>query len=179
MILDSLASYSRYTSVHPRFARAFDFLTTTDLASLPAGRHQVVGDEIYVSIDHVDGRGREGARLEAHRDYIDIQVTIEGAEAIGWRPLADCRQPAGGFSEGRDIGFYDDAPVAWFAMPPGHFAVFFPDDAHAPLGASGPVKKAIVKILVQQLTRRDGTVPPCLKSAQGPDLKVGATSPAQ
>ncbi len=148
MILDSLAGCSRYSSVHPRLARAFEFLTTTDLASLPAGRHPIEGDEIYVSVDYVDGRGRDGARLEAHRAYIDIQVTIEGAEEIGWRPLADCRQPAGDFSEGRDIGFYDDPPVAWFPMPFGQFAVFFPDDAHAPLGASGPVKKAIVKVLV-------------------------------
>lgn len=149
MILDSVASCSRYTAVHPRFARAFEFLRTTDLASLAAGRHPIEGDEIYLSIDHVDGRGREGARLEAHRNYIDIQVTIEGAEEIGWRPIPDCRQPAGDFSENKDIGFYDDPSLAWFAMPPGKFAVFFPEDAHAPLGGLGPLKKAVVKILIR------------------------------
>jgi beta-galactosidase beta subunit len=32
------------------------------------------------------------------------------------------------------------------AVPPAHFAIFFPEDAHAPLAGRGMLKKAIVKI---------------------------------
>ena len=45
-------------------------------------------DRIHVSVDHKDGRGEDGARLEAHRRYIDIQYPIDGDELIGWMPLA-------------------------------------------------------------------------------------------
>ncbi len=149
MILDALTEWRRYATVHPDLPRAFEFLQRAGLASLAAGRHAIDGDRVYVLIDDRAGRGREGAQLEAHHKYIDVQLTIEGGEEIGWRPLAGCRRRAGEFDEGRDIGFFDDRPETWLAVPPGHFAIFFPTDAHAPLGGRGALKKAIVKIAVR------------------------------
>lgn len=148
MILDRLDVNAQYHALHPLFLRAFEFLDRTDLRALAPGRHEIDGDDLFVSVDHADGRGHAGARLEAHRRYIDIQVTAEGQEEIGWRPLRDCRSP-GAFDDGRDIGFFDDLPASWFAVPPGRFAIFFPEDAHAPRAASGAVKKIIVKVRVR------------------------------
>jgi YhcH/YjgK/YiaL family protein len=160
MILDRLHQSGCYAALHPSFARAFDFLATADWAGLTRGttsaRHVIDGDRMYVSVDEKDGRGRGGARLEAHRRYIDIQLTIGGAEEIGWRSLADCRQPAGPFDYAKDIVFFEDRPDTWLLVPPGTFAIFFPEDAHAPLGGSGLLKKAIVKIAIAHdgVTRR-------------------------
>jgi biofilm protein TabA len=148
MIIDSAASHQRYLPLHPLFERAFHFLAGADLGALAPGRHPIDGDRLYLSIDHVQGRGRDGARLEAHRRYIDIQYTIEGDEEIGWRPLADCGAPAGGFDETRDIGFYDRRPASWLSVPAGTFVVFYPDDAHAPLAGQGVIRKAIIKVAV-------------------------------
>ena len=148
MVLDRIVRAAQYAQLHPAFARAFEYLRTIDLAALTPGRHEVDGDEIYLSVDHVDGRGRDGARLEAHRQHIDIQLTLAGIEQIGWRPLAACEQPDGPFDPGRDIGFYRDRPETWLVVPPGTFAIFFPEDAHAPLAGNGAVRKAIVKIRV-------------------------------
>ncbi len=148
MILDTLAESARYAALHPAFPRAFEFLAATDLAALPPGRHAIDGDRLYVSIDHKDGRGREGARLEAHRRYIDIQVTIDGNEEIGWMPLAACGSPPAGFDESKDIAFFDAPVTTWLAVPRGSFAIFFPHDVHAPLAGRGLLKKAIFKIAV-------------------------------
>ena len=148
MILDVAARWQHYTALHPPFDRAFRFLADADLRSFTPGRHPIDGDHIYLSIDHVQGRGRDGARLEAHRRYIDIQYTIAGDEEIGWMPLAACGAPAGDFDEARDVGFFDRRPSTWLAVPEGTFAVFFPHDAHAPLGGRGALKKAIVKVAV-------------------------------
>ena len=148
MILDSLTQAETYVPLHPRFAKAFAFLRTRELAALPPGRHPIEGERVYVSIDHAGGRGRERSRLEHHRRYIDIQFTIEGEEQIGWMHLADCRSPDGPFDSSRDIRFYSDLPSTWLTVPPGSFAIFFPDDAHAPLAGSGDVRKAIVKVEV-------------------------------
>jgi YhcH/YjgK/YiaL family protein len=146
MIADTLDRSARYTALHPAFSPAFEFLARTDLLSLPPGRHPLDGERIYVSIDHQDGRGRDGARIEAHRRYIDIQLTLEGDEAIGWLPLARCRLPAGPYDREKDITFFSDRPDTWIHVPAGRFAIFFPEDAHAPLGGVGRLKKAIVKI---------------------------------
>ncbi len=147
MILDRLDRACTYYALHRHFTRAFEYLRDTDLRRLAPGRHDLDGDQLYVSIDHVAGRGRHGARLEAHRRYIDIQVAIEGHDEVGWRPLEACRAPSP-FDEHKDIGFFDDPPESWFALSPGQFAVFFPQDAHAPLASRGGLKKAIVKVLV-------------------------------
>lgn len=150
MVLDTLARRHGYAGLHPAFAGMLDLLVDPGLAAMAPGRHAIDGDRLYLSIDHREGRGRDGARLEAHRRYIDIQVTLEGAEEIGWRPLASCTAPAGLFDETRDIGFFDDRPETWLALPPGHFAIFFPDDAHAPLGGRGLLRKAVAKIAVSR-----------------------------
>ena len=148
MILDTLTRSASYHALHPAFARAFEFLRGASLGSLAAGRHEIDGDRMFVLIDHKQGKGREGARLEAHRRYIDIQLTFEGLEEIGWAPLATCRPPAGGFDAEKDIAFFDDRPSTWLGVPPGLFAIFFPEDAHAPLGGRGLLKKAVVKVAV-------------------------------
>jgi YhcH/YjgK/YiaL family protein len=146
MILDVLRLSRRYSSLYPQFDRAFAFLSRGDLASLAPGRHVIDGELLYVSIDQKEGRGHEGARLESHRKYIDVQFTIAGKEEIGWMPLSACGRPIGLFDSARDIIFYEDRPTTWLAVPPGRFAVFFPEDAHAPLAGRGLLTKAIAKI---------------------------------
>jgi YhcH/YjgK/YiaL family protein len=148
MVLDTLANAQRYTALHPAFARAFAFLSSVDLDALPTGRNEIDGDRMFVILDRQDGRGRDGARLEAHRRYIDIQYTMAGEEEIGWTPLASCAAQDGAFDETKDIAFFRDAPSAWLRVSPGSFAVFFPEDAHAPLAGRGALVKAIVKIAV-------------------------------
>lgn len=151
MVLDTLDGAARYAALHRRFGRAFRYLSETDLDALPTGRTDIPGalsDDMFVIIDRKDGRGHDGARLEAHRRYIDIQYTIHGEEEIGWSPLSACASPSGPFDAEKDIVFFDDAPSCWLALPRGSFAIFFPDDAHAPLAGGGAVTKAIVKIAV-------------------------------
>ena len=148
MILDLIDRGHHYAELHPLFSRAFEFLRTTDLSTLQVGRHEIQGEELYATVDETRGRGREGARLEHHRRYIDIQVCLSGDEQIGWMPLDCCVTRSGGFDGPRDVGFFEDLAETWFTLAPGRFAVFFPADAHAPLAGSGEVRKVVVKILV-------------------------------
>jgi len=148
MVLATLAAAHRYASLHPMFARAFSYLAATDLDALPAGRTEIDGDRLFVIIDRKEGRGRAGARLEAHRRYIDIQYTVHGEEEIGWTALAACAAPSAAFDAATDIVFFDDAASCWIGVPRGSLAIFFPDDAHAPLAGVGALTKAIVKVAV-------------------------------
>ena len=149
MIIDALDNYARYLHLHPTFGEAFEFLRTTNLADAAAGRRELSGLQLAVSIDHVSGVGRDHARLEAHRRYIDIQVAFQGVDEIGWRPLAECHSIAEPYDPVRDIGFWSDPPDSWIMLPPGRFAIFFPEDAHAPLAGTGAVRKAVMKVAVR------------------------------
>jgi YhcH/YjgK/YiaL family protein len=147
MILDTLANAARYVDLHPGFAAAFEQLRRTDLSTLNAGKYPIDGDRLILLIDQPEGRGRDGARLEAHRRYIDIQYSISGHEVIGWKSLAEC-STSDPYADERDIEFFSDTPETWLALSPGKFTIFFPDDAHAPLAGVGPLHKAVLKIAV-------------------------------
>jgi biofilm protein TabA len=148
MVLDALSQLNRYLDLHPSFRVAADLIASRDLGALVPNRYEIDGTRLYLSVDDTEGRGRAQARLESHRRYIDIQVTVKGHEEIGWRPVFECHAPSAPFDEQRDIQFYEDLPNTWLAVPPGYFAIFFPHDAHAPLAGTGRLKKAIFKIEV-------------------------------
>ncbi|MDP1864357.1 MAG: YhcH/YjgK/YiaL family protein [Thiobacillus sp.] len=146
MILDTLSASDRYLGLHPLFARAFAFLRDTDLMAREPGVHAVQGEQIFAIAEACAGRTRMDAKLECHRRYIDIQLVLEGIDEMGWKPLAECVEPATEYDAERDIRFFNDAPASWIATPPGSFCLFFPDDAHAPLVSTGLIHKVVVKI---------------------------------
>ncbi len=148
MILDRLDMAQRYCSLHPGFRPAFEFLRSADLAELSLGRHDVVGDRLFVLVARGVGQGRAGAKLETHRRYIDIQLALGSNDEIGWRPTSTCERIATPFDADKDIMFFADAPQTWLTLAPGNFVIFFPDDAHAPLAIDGELRKIVVKIAV-------------------------------
>ncbi|CAG0937785.1 evolved beta-galactosidase subunit beta [Gallionellaceae bacterium] len=146
MIFSTLTQSDRYAALHPLFPRAFEFIRNTDMLALPPGRHSIIGDDLFAIVENVPGRSREDAQLECHRKYIDIQLVLEGRDEMGWKPLADCHNPVSDYSAEKDIRFFRDTPSSWIATPPGHFCIFFPEDAHAPLVSEGQIRKVIFKI---------------------------------
>ena len=123
-------------------------MRNTDLLSLAPGRYPIIDKQFFVIVENVPGRTRANAKLECHRKYIDIQLVLEGTDEMGWKALADCREPVSDYSAEKDIRFFHDAPATWIATPPGAFCIFFPDDAHAPLVGKGIIHKVIFKIAV-------------------------------
>ncbi len=148
MILTSLIDADRYADLHPRFAGALAFLRENDLAVLTPGRHVLDGECLYANVDPGQGRGREGAVLEAHRKYIDIQYLVHGGETMGWRALESCSRIRLAYDDARDVALFDDQSTTWLDLVPGQLAIFWPEDAHAPLAGAGPHRKVIVKIAV-------------------------------
>jgi biofilm protein TabA len=150
MITDQLKNAENYYSMHPDFERAFSFLRMDSLANLPAGKHQIDGDRIFAIVQKTNGRSRAEAKLEAHRKYIDIQYVISGPEEMGWRPTAACKSVESPYDESKDIGFFNDEPETWTKVEAGHFAIFTPEDAHAPLVSSGEIHKVVIKVRVSE-----------------------------
>lgn len=151
MILDRLEEADLYRRLHPGFDAAFDLLRSTPFEEIKPGRHEVMGDSLYIIVEQVEGRGREAARLEAHRKYIDVQYIIPGSanpEEFGWRPTAACAKTTAQYDAAKDIVLFGDKPDIWLPVPPGYFIVFYPSDAHAPAAGAGVARKAVVKVAV-------------------------------
>ena len=146
MIFDSLKNSELYNSINPRFARAFEYLKTTDLAALEAGKHPVDGDEIYVNVQERELKKPEDAKLEVHNAYIDIQVVVKGVETFGWNERSVCTKHVGEYSAEKDILFFEDDKQTYYTLHEGQFTILFPEDAHAPMIGQGNIKKIIVKV---------------------------------
>lgn len=147
MILDQIENAKRYAGVHAGVARGLEWLATHEVKHLPEGKHPIDGDSLYLMVVRGPGKGQSGTKLETHRRYIDIQYTVVDSDTIGWRHAPTCTGGAG-YDAGRDIEFYSDEPATWTVVRAGHFAVFFPEDGHAPMGTAGKVHKVVVKIAV-------------------------------
>lgn len=148
MILVSLANAERYAPLHRGFAAAFEFLRSTDLTKLMVGRHELDGQRLVAIVGRELGKGQEAAKLEAHRRYIDIQYCFEGHDLIGWQTLDACHHVVEPYAAERDIEFFAERPECWLTLAPGRVAIFFPDDAHAPLAGDRPLAKVVVKVAV-------------------------------
>lgn len=146
MILDRLENQALYRDLHPGLAAAFDFLANNQLRSLPHGKHEIDGERLFVTLGARRGKGMGGAKLEAHKRYLDIQLVLSGSDRIGYKPTSQCRPDADGFNDSADIGFFDDEPTSWLELVPGSFAIFHPQDAHAPLSTDDEMLKVVVKI---------------------------------
>ena len=148
MIFDRWQQFERFASLHPGFPEAFDALSQQMASGFSPGKHVFLEDRLWIIAEQATGRTPEFSPLEVHRKMIDIQLVLAGDETIGWRSLGDCRLVQQPYDSGRDIGFFSDEPVAWIKVPPNHFCIFFPNDAHAPLAGVGVVRKAIAKVAV-------------------------------
>ena len=46
MIIDTIANASKYFSVHPLFAKAFEYIKKTDLLNQESGKYEIDGDNL-------------------------------------------------------------------------------------------------------------------------------------
>ena len=72
-----------------------------------------------------------------------------GVEIIGWKPGSELQEESAPYNEEKDIAFYIDQPTAYTRIYPGQFAIYFPEDGHAPGIGQGNIRKVIVKVQVE------------------------------
>ena len=149
MIIDTVKNASKYYSLHPLFAKAFEFISQTDLANAESGKSDIA-EGLKAIISNAPGKTKEAsiAKFECHNKNIDIQFCIKGVETIGWKPRESCQKPNGEYNDEKDVAFFSDAPDMYFQLTDGQFAIFFPEDVHAPMIGDGEIKKLVIKVKI-------------------------------
>lgn len=150
MIIDTIQNASKYYSVHPLFANAFEYIQKTDLANIEMGRYEIDGDNLKAIFSNKKGMtaAESVAKFECHNKHIDIQVCINGIEQIGWKPREKCKIENGGYNMEKDVQLYNETPDMYFQLTDGQFVIFFPEDVHAPMIGDGEIKKLVIKVKV-------------------------------
>lgn len=145
MIVDTLNNLAYYASLNPLFADVVEFLKNNDLNTIEPGKYEIKGKDLFLNVVMQKGKTKEEAKLETHRNMLDIQIPITADETFGYTPLCDL--PELEYNAEKDIIKYEGLAQTYFTCKPGQMAIFFPQDGHAPCVADVPeFKKAIFKI---------------------------------
>ena len=146
MIIDTIDNLGKYVALNPLFADVVDFLKCHDLNTMEAGKYPIKEKDLFLNLQMAKGRSQEAAVLETHVEMIDIQIPLSGDETFGYTPLSDL--PSFDYNAEKDITKYGETKAqTYVTVKPGQFAIFFPQDGHAPCINNVPeIKKAIFKI---------------------------------
>lgn len=146
MIIDTIENLSKYDTLNPYFADVVEFLNSHDLQTMEPGKYPIKDKDVFVNLQVAKQRTKDTAFLETHINMIDIQIPITAAETFGYTPLEDL--PEFEYNAEKDITKYGDTkPQTYVTVKPGQFAIFFPQDGHAPcITDADEIKKAIFKV---------------------------------
>lgn len=146
MVIDKLENIEKYTSLNPLFAQAIEFLKSQDLQAMEIGKTELRGKDLFVNIAQANSKAKEQAKLETHKEYIDIQIPLTGTEMMGYTPAVDCIPADAPYNAEKDITFFEGLAESYLSVKPGMFVIFFPEDGHAPGIIPDSIKKVIVKV---------------------------------
>jgi YhcH/YjgK/YiaL family protein len=149
MIIDTLNNGSKYSSLNPLFATAFEFLKGKDLQNLEDGKHDIA-EGLKLIVSNGNGKTAETSleKFECHDQNIDIQICVNGIETIGWKPREKCVTPNGYYNPEKDVRFFSDKPDMFFQLTNSQFVIFYPEDVHAPMIGEGLIKKLVFKVKI-------------------------------
>lgn len=150
MIADRLINWPRYFTGEP-WKTAFQFLESLTPESEVQHLIPIRGEDLFARIMTYPTRPPEEGMLEAHNEYIDIQMSLTGTEAIDWfsRGPLETRNP---YDAEKDVIFFHRPAHAGARIinSPGIFSVYYQDDAHMAQmmawDAREDVKKVVVKV---------------------------------
>jgi YhcH/YjgK/YiaL family protein len=148
MIYSKIEHINRFIKKDLKEIFAFAEKLNPDIA---VGRHDLRGKDIYVSVMEYKTKKFADCALEAHKEYIDIQILLSGRE-LAMTSDVEKLEIEKKYDTENDVVFFKKPVsfVAYFKLHPGIFAVFFPEDAHMtqiiPSGCPESVKKAVIKV---------------------------------
>ena len=147
MIFDQIKNLSVYRDVLPGIAAVEAFLRDTDVTALAAGKIRL-GGGVVCNVNRYEPKAE--SKWEAHRNYIDLQYVVRGAETMVYAAL-DNAADAGDYNAEKDLQFFGGASRAIsMDFTDGDFALFFPQDVHMPglknEQSDGEVLKLVFKI---------------------------------
>ena len=138
MILSSLSESARIEVLHPLLKTLFDYVKSNDLSAVPAGRIEILGNDLFINVADAELLSADSQKLEVHQAYLDVHIPLSGDEIIGWRALP--------FDVEADYALYSSPASTYVTVRPGEFLIVYPEDAHAPIIGRGKLRKLIAKV---------------------------------
>ena len=144
MITDKIENLKNYKEIPTDAINKF-------LSGIQNGKH-IISDNCYINVEEYTTKDIVNAKFEAHKNYIDVQILLNGKEDIYYTDVNDNLTVQIPYDENKDIMFYSDSVNSYnkVTLDGSNFVLLYPTDAHAPQVATTTppekVKKVVIKI---------------------------------
>ncbi|QHW32447.1 DUF386 domain-containing protein [Paenibacillus rhizovicinus] len=151
MIFSDLNNWENEKHTFPAgVRRAIERLQSMDLDALPAGRHELGEEGMFLLINEPETRPWREVKPETHMLHTDVQLLLQGREQMRVAKVSEDQIIVDDRYETQDIAFYGEVRNEnAIDLVPGDFIVLFPTDIHRPncsVEEDMPIRKAVVKI---------------------------------
>lgn len=149
MISDSIKNLSRYDYV-PNIDKVIKFLNENDASSLENGKYDLGDDCVVKVMEYVTHEEPEEVLLEAHREFLDLQIAVKGTETFLFQAI-DLGEPATEYDKKKDVEFYTAGYTNLVVLNEDNFVIVFPNDLHIGnivAGEECSVKKLVFKLKI-------------------------------
>lgn len=139
-------------SLEERCLEAAQYLNTLQGEELTLGFHKV-NESFYYNVIEYETTGEKNKPFESHRNFVDVQLLLEGEEIMQVADITRLYQVAD-YDNDRDVLLYAASNnTASILMRPGSTMILYPHDAHRSMSLrnnSNSVKKIVGKILINE-----------------------------
>lgn len=151
MIFDRIENVAEYAPHIPYTKEILAFCREHDLKTLPEGRYELLGSDLFVNVQHAVTAPYSERGWESHAVYADLQLVVLGEESFGGFsgpvPEPDESKPDSDFYGYKSM----PGPVSHLTCAPGDFVYFAPGEPHSPCCAEKApqsIKKAVFKVRI-------------------------------
>lgn len=149
MIFGNIKNLEEYSFLEDKIKECFTYAKENDLISLDAGRHDIKADELFVNIVEYETTNPGNSFWEAHKDYLDLHLLLDGKEQIDLNFLKN--MTLGDYIKEEDYQKIEGDKNSSVILNQGDFLICYPNDGHmTAISVDKPqkIKKAIFKIKI-------------------------------
>ena len=148
MIYCKISELPRYISCSANLKKAIDFIMTNDLNALPFGKTIIDGEKVFINKSKTETKKSDELKYESHKNYIDIQIDLDGNEKIYINNgTCDCIES---YKESDDYALYSySEPDLTVKLNKSFCMIIFPNEIHMPCVKYK--EKSLIKCVVKVL----------------------------
>lgn len=146
MIIDELDHIMFYEPLLKNLAAGLEAIKNSHTHEV--GKYTFEGG--YFMIQEGETKPMEEGTFEAHRNYIDVQIILEGSEEIAWADIKDLETQTP-YDPQKDAQRYNGDKSHHILISKGMFYAAFPHDGHKPVSHTKEkqqFKKIVMKLPV-------------------------------
>lgn len=149
MIFGNIHNLKEFPFLEEKVKECFEYAKSHNLVSYEEGGHEIDGERLFVNIVEYTTTKPEERFWEAHKNYLDVHVMLQGTEQIDLNFIQNMDVKE--FVEKDDFLPMDGDKNSSVILRDGDFLICYPSDGHrTAVAVQEPekIKKAIFKVRI-------------------------------